>query len=132
MTASGYSDYLSRMTTRIAETLTGGMTRSAKQYSVNSRYPFLPAYRPLLTGWLETYIRGRLFDADVDPLDDENWRVLLIDDIACGIAGVFASALVNAATNRSIEGAEVVYRWFSDAKTISVRQSSSVDVDKSI
>ncbi len=132
MTATGYNDYLSRMTTRITEALSSGITKSAKQYSEISRYPFLQAYRPLLTGWLDTYIRRRLFDSDVDPLDDENWRVLLIDDVARGIAGVFATALVETATNQSVEGVEVVYRWFSEAKTISVRQSSAVDVDKSI
>jgi type III restriction enzyme len=132
MTATGYNDYLSRMTTRITEALSSGMTRSAKQFSEMTRYPFLQAYRPLLTGWLDTYIRGRMFEAEFDPLDDENWRVLLIDDVAKRIAGSFASALVEATMNQSVEGAEVVYRWFSDVKTISVRESSSVDVNKSI
>ena len=132
MTATGYNDYLSRMTTRITEALSAGFTTSAKKHSEISRYPFLQAYRPLLAGWLDTYIRHRLFRADVDPLDDENWRVLLIDDVARWIAGSFASALVNTATNQSIEGAEVAYRWFSEAKTISVRQSSAVNVKKSI
>ena len=132
MTATGYNDYLSRMTNRIAEALSSGITRSAKQYSEISRFPFLQAYRPMLTGWLDTYIRGRLFDEQFDPLDDENWRVLLIDDVAKRIAGVFASALVSTAMNESIEGAEVLYRNFSDVKTISVREHSAVDVTKCI
>ena len=132
MTATGYNDYLSRMTNRIAEALSSGITRSAKQYSEISRFPFLQAYRPMLTGWLDTYIRGRLFDGQFDPLDDENWRVLLIDDVAKRIAGVFASALVDTAMNESIEGAEVVYRKFSEVKTISVREHSAVDVTKCI
>jgi type III restriction enzyme len=132
MTATVYNDYLSRMTTRIAEALNSGITRSAKQYSEISRFPFLQAYRPMLTGWLDTYIRRRLFDREFDPLDDENWRVLLIDDVAKRIAGVFASALVDTALNQSAEGAEVVYRKFSEVKTISVREHSAVDVTKCI
>lgn len=132
MTATGYNDYLSRMTTRIAEALSSSITRSATQYNKISRFPFLQAYRPMLTGWLDTYIRRRLFDGDFDPLDDENWRVLLIDDVAKCIAGAFASGLVDTALNRSVEGAEVLYRRFSEVTTISVREHSAVDVIKCI
>ena len=132
MTATGYNDYLSRMTNRIGEALGGGITKSAKQYSGISRYPLLQAYRPQLTGWLNTYIRHRLFGRTIDPLEDENWRVLLIDDIAHAIAGAFATGLTQLVTNESIAGAEVMYRDLSEVKTIRVRSSSAVDVVKCI
>jgi type III restriction enzyme len=144
MTATGYNDYLSRMTNRISEALGSGITKSAKTWSENARFPFLQAYRPLLTGWLDTYIRWRLFqpsDPDtngtpfvppLDPLDDENWRVLLLDDVAHHIAGTFATALTEAAANVEVAGAEVTYRRLSEVKTISVRDSTAVDVTKCI
>ena len=132
MTATGYNDYLSRMTTRIAEALGSGITRSAKQYGDISRFPMLQTFRPMLTGWLDSYIRLRLFGQTIDPLVDENWRVLLIDDVAQGIAGAFATALVQAAENQPVLGAEVTYRHLSDVKTISVRTSSAIQVDKCI
>ena len=132
MTATGYNDYLSRMTTRIGEALGSGITRSAKQYRDISRYPLLQAYRPLLTGWLDTYIRVRLFEQPFDPLDDENWRGVLIDDVAHGIAGAFATALTEAAENQEVAGAKTVYRRLSEVKTISVRASSAVNVTKCI
>jgi type III restriction enzyme len=132
MTATGYNDYLSRMTTRITEALGSGITKSAKQYSDISRFPMLQTFRPMLTGWLDNYIRQRLFVQPIDPLSDENWRVLLIDDVAHGIAGIFASALTQAAANQPLQGAEVTYRKLSEVKTISVRASSAVDVYKCI
>lgn len=132
MTATGYNDYLSRMTTRIAEALGSGITRSAKQYSENARFPLLQAYRPLLTGWIDIYIRRRLFDQPLDPLEDENWRVLMIDDVAHVIAGNFATALTEIAANQAVGGAEVVHRKLSEVKVISVRASSAVDVKKCI
>jgi type III restriction enzyme len=92
----------------------------------------LQTYRPLLTSWLDTYIRQRLFDEVIDPLADENWRVLLIDEVAHGIASTFATALTHAAANQPVEGAEVIYRKLSEIKTISVRTSSAVDVNKCI
>ena len=132
MTATGYNDYLARMTTRITEALGSSITKSAKQYSEASQFPMLQTYRPLLTGWLDTYIRERLFGETMDPLEDENWRVLLVDDVAHGIAGTFATALTEAAANQEIVGAEVVYRLLSEVKSLNVRSSSAVDVRKCI
>lgn len=132
MTATGYNDYLSRMTGRIAEALGSGITKSAKKYAQVAKFPFLQAYRPLLTGWIDAYVRGRLFGQPLNPLVDENWRVLLIDDVAHGIAGVFATALTQAAANQTILGAEVVHRELSEVKAISVRLSSKIDVSKCI
>ena len=132
MTATGYNDYLARMTTRITEALGSSITRSAKQYSEASQFPMLQAYRPLVAGWLDTYIRNRLFGETIEPLEDENWRVLLLDDVAHGIAGTFATALTEAAANQEVAGAEVVYRLLSEVKSISIRSSSAVDVRKCI
>ncbi len=132
MTATGYNDYLSRMTMRIAEALGSSITRSAKQYSEVSQFPMLQTYRPLLTGWLDTYIRNRLFDAPIDPLNGENWRVLLLDDDVHGIAGTFATTLTEVATNQEVAGAAARYRLLSEVKTITVRSSSAVDVTRCI
>jgi type III restriction enzyme len=132
MTATGYNDYLSRMTNRIAAALGSSITKSAKQYRDISRFPLLQAYRPQLTGWLDIYIRDRLFNQELDPLADENWRVLLIDDVAQGIAGAFATALTQLAENQTVGGAEVTHRLLSEVRTINVRESSSVKVRKSI
>lgn len=132
MTATGYNDYLSRMTIRIAKALGGGLTKSAKKYSDMVRFPLLQTYRPLLTGWLDTYIRHRLFNQSYDPLAGENWRVLLVDDVARIIAGVFATALTQDQENQSLEGEEVIYQRMSEVKTIGVRSSSAVEVTKSI
>lgn len=132
MTATGYNDYLGRMTRRIAEALHGGITKSAKTYSEIARFPFLQVHLPLLTEWVDTYIRNRLFGQPFDPMEEEHWRVLLLDDVAHHIAGSFATALVEASENQQIAGAEVKYRRLSEVATISVRTSSCVAVSKSI
>jgi type III restriction enzyme len=132
LTATGYNDYLSRMTTRITEALGRSLTSSAGKYKEISQYPFLQAYKPLLTGWLDIYIRHRLFDREFDPLEEENWRVLLLDDIAHDIAGVFASKLTELQETQSVAEAIIQYRLLSEVKTIPVRASASVDVNKCI
>ncbi|MFE0523342.1 DEAD/DEAH box helicase family protein [Streptomyces sp. NPDC058954] len=132
LAATGYNDYLSRMTTRITEALGRNLTTSAGKYKEISQYPILQAYKPLLTGWLDTYIRRRMFNQDFDPLEQENWRVLLLDDVAHEIAGVFATKLTEAQATQSVSEAIVQHRSLSDVRTIPVRSSSSVDVTKCI
>jgi type III restriction enzyme len=132
LTATGYNDYLSRMTTRISEALGRNITSSAGKYKEISQFPILLAYKPLLTGWLDTYIRRRMFSQEFDPLDGENWRVLLLDDVAHEIAGVFATKLTELQATESVAEAVVQHRLLSEVKTIPVRSSSAVDVQKCI
>lgn len=132
MTATGYNDYLGRMTKRIAEALSGGITKSAKTYSEISRFPFLQVQLPTLTGWIDVYIRSKLFDAPFDPLGEENWRVLLLDDVAGHIAGSFATALIESEGNQQVEGADVHYRLLSEVATITVKTTSFLSVEHCI
>lgn len=132
LTATGYNDYLSRMTTRISEALGRSLTSSAGKYKEISHYPILQAYKPLLTGWLDTYIRHRMFSQEFDPLGGENWRVLLLDDVAHEIAGVFATKLTELQATQPVAEAVVQHRLLSEVKTIPVRSSSAVDVKKCI
>ena len=132
LTATGYNDYLSRMTTRITEALGRTMTKSQSKYNENAKFPILQAYRPLLTGWLDSYIRHRLFGQEFDPLAEENWRVLLLDDVAHSIAGTFATKLVELQDSQVVASAEVQHRSLSEVTTIPVRGSTAEEVSKCI
>ena len=132
LTAAGYNDYLSRMTTRITEALGRTMTKSQSKYNENAKFPILQAYRPLLTGWLDSYIRHRLFGQEFDPLAEENWRVLLLDDVAHSIAGTFATKLVELQDSQVVASAEVQHRSLSEVTTIPVRGSTAEEVNKCI
>jgi type III restriction enzyme len=68
----------------------------------------------------------------MDPLEDENWRVLLVDDVAQGIAGAFATRLVETAENQVTRTAHIVYRRLSEVESINVRASRAVQVHKCI
>jgi type III restriction enzyme len=135
MTATGYNDFLSRLTVRITEALGGTraeMTSSAKKYNSLAAFPMLQTFRPQLLGWIDTYIRNRFFGQVVDPLEDENWRVLLTDAITNELAGNISSALVRSLTQEVVSIAEVTFRSLSEVQRLSVRASSCVDVAKCI
>lgn len=132
LTATGYNDFLSRMTTRVTEALGRNMTTSARKYKEIAQFPILQSYRPLLLGWIDTYIRKRMFGEAFDPLESENWRVLMLDDVAHELAGTFATLLVELQANQEVDSAVVHYRKLSDVATIPVRAGSAVDVNKCI
>lgn len=132
LTATGYNDYLSRMTIRITEALGKTFTQSAGKYKSISQYPILQAYRPLLAAWLDAYIRHRLFGQTFDPLEGENWRLLLVDEVAHAIASNFASKLVEVQESQTVSNALVQYRALSEVTALPVRASSAVDVTKCI
>lgn len=135
MTATGYNDFLARLTLRITEALGGvraGMTSSAKKYNSLAAFPMLQTFRPQLLGWVDTYIRDRFFGQVVDPLEDENWRVLLLEPITNELAGNIATALVRSLTQEVVSIAEVTFRSLSEVSSLTVRSSSKVNVAKCI
>lgn len=132
MTSTGYNDLLSRLATRIAEAHGRAFVNTNQQYNKLAQYPLVQAYKPLLIGWLNTYIRERLVGPGFDPLEDENWRLLLVLDVAQEIAGLFGALLVELQENVPVDGADVSYQWVSEVTEIFVRTSSSVEVNKCI
>jgi type III restriction enzyme len=57
--------------------------------------PYLQVNTAELTGWLDDYIRERLFGEPFDPMEaDENWRLLLLQPVVDHITRVFAVALI--------------------------------------
>jgi type III restriction enzyme len=130
MTATGYNDYLSRMANRIAEAHGRAFVTTTQQYKQVSQFPVIQAYKQLLIGWIDMYIRERMFAEAFDPLADENWRILLVQTVAEEIAGLFGTLLVEMQENVSVDSAEVLYRYISEVSEITVRSSSCVEVTK--
>ncbi|MBX3093427.1 MAG: DEAD/DEAH box helicase family protein [Cryobacterium sp.] len=132
MTATGYNDYLSRITTRITEAIGRTFVATTQQYNSMSKYPIMQTHKAVIAGWIDRYIRERLFGTAFDPFDDENWRVLLVGDVSADIAGVFSTALVEAQKSLPVSDAIVETRSVSELTTIKVRMSTAVDVAKCI
>jgi len=132
MTATGYNDLLSRLANRIVEAHQRAFVATNQQYNQVSQFPVLKAYQRLVIGWLNSYIRGRYFSPDFNPLEDENWRLLLVPGVAEEIAGEMGRVLVALQENISMGGAEVLHRSVSELESIVVRTSSSIEVTKCI
>lgn len=133
MTATGYNDYLARITRRITEAVTlTDTTSSSKTFANAAKFPYIQINRAELAEGLDTYIRTRLFDRDFVPLDDENWRVLLIDAVTEHIIKVWARSILEAEESVLVADAEVAHRRLSEVPKLAMREGSSLAVNKAI
>jgi type III restriction enzyme len=93
MNVSGYNDFLARLTRRISQALSQPLPKGNKT-ATHLASPYLQANTAELTGWLDGYIRGYLFGETFNPMEGENWRVLLLQPVIDHISKVLAVALI--------------------------------------
>lgn len=133
MTATGYNDYLARITRRITEAVTlTEATGSSKAFANASKFPYIQINRAELAEGIDGFIRQHLFRRDFEPLVDENWRVLLLDPVTEHIIKVWARAILEAEESVVVAGAEVAHRRLSEVPKLAMREGSSVAVEKAI
>lgn len=131
MKVEGYNDFLARMTRRIGQALSQPLPKGNK-IAANLANPYLQANTAELTGWLDAYVRTRLFAESFEPLLDENWRVLLLQSVLDHITKVIALALLEAENRPLVGESEVRHRCLSEVGKLTMRESSSLVVNKCI
>ena len=97
-----------------------------------SAFPYLQVNLPTLTGWVDDFIRRRLFDAEFDPHADENWRLLKLDPVANHIIKEFGRKLPELTATETTAPAEVAQRRLSEVQKLNVREGYSIVSPKSI
>lgn len=131
MNVGGYNEYLSRLTRRISQALSEPLPKGNK-VATHLVKPYLQVNTAELTGWLDDYIWTQLFGATFNPLDEENWRVLLLQPVVDHITKVFAVALLDAEQKHVTGQTEVHLRHLSEVPRLMMRESHSVNVSKCI
>ena len=131
MSVSGYNDYLSRLTRRIGQGLSQPLPKG-NRIANHLGSPYLQVNTAELTGWLDDYISSRLFGEAFNPLEDENWRMLLLSFVTDHIIKIFGVALLESEEPVVHGSTEVRYRQLSETTHLMVRESSSIEVGKCI
>ncbi|MDP1606746.1 MAG: DEAD/DEAH box helicase family protein [Rhodocyclaceae bacterium] len=131
MNVAGYNDYLARLTRRIGQALSQPLSKGRKIADHHAN-PYMQVNMAELTGWLEHYIRERLFAEPFEPLVEENWRLLLLQPVVDHITEKFALALVESEQRNWQGETEVRQRWLSEVDKLTMRESSSMPVGKCI
>jgi len=131
MNVSGYNDYLSRLTRRISQALSEPLPKGNK-IATHLAKPYLQVNTAELTGWIDDYIWTQLFASTFNPLEDENWRLLLLQPVVDHITKVFAVGLLESEEKHTTGQTEVHLRYLSEVPKLMVRESASLEVSKCI
>jgi type III restriction enzyme len=134
MTATGYNDYLSRITKRIGDLLSEPKASSRKTAANETLMPYMQIRRHEVAALADQYIKTRLFDHALDPFVDENWRVLLIDPVVTHIVQAISQKLMDKQEEviRPGDETQVKFRHLSEVTKLPMRESASVLVNKCI
>jgi type III restriction enzyme len=131
MNVSGYNEYLSRLTRRISQALSEPLP-GGNRVATHLAKPYLQVNTAELTGWIDDYIWTQVFANTFNPLEDENWRLLLLQPVVDHITKVFAVGLLQAEERHGMGQTEVRLRYLSEVPKLMVRESASVEVSKCI
>ena len=131
MNVGGYNEYLARLTRRISQALSEPLPKGNK-IATHLAKPYLQVNTAELTGWLDDYIWTQLFDTAFNPLDKENWRLLLLQPVVDHITKVFAVALLESEQKHVTGQTEVRLRFLSEVPRLMMRESHSAQVIKCI
>ncbi|MHB1051771.1 MAG: DEAD/DEAH box helicase family protein [Thiobacillus sp.] len=131
MNVTGYNDFLARLTRRISQALSQPLPKGNK-IAAHLANPYLQVNTADLTGALDDYIWTQLFGSPFNPMDGENWRVLLLQPVVDHITKVFAMALIESEAPQISGQTEVLHRRLSEVPKLMMRESSSLPVIKCI
>ncbi len=128
-TAQTYNDFLQKLLTVIC----GNINR----FGADGRgkpLPLMAMNHAVLVRTIDKYIRTRLFDCPFDPMQGNNWRVLMISkaNIVEHIMREFSKAVYEMQNNIDVTGAVVLKEWFSQIDKISMRENFALALVKTI
>ena len=128
-TAQTYNDFLQKLLTVIC----GNINR----FGADGRgkpLPLMAMNQAVLVRTIDKYIRTRLFDCPFDPMQGNNWRVMILSkaNIVEHIMREFSRAVYEMQNNVDVTEADVLKQWFSQVAKLSVRENFALDLVKTI
>lgn len=127
-TAKSYNEFLSKMVKIITSTIVRVTQRSTKDY------PIMQINQANLVQLIDDFIRHKLFNQEFNPLDDNNWRVLLLSQtgITEHIIKELSKALYEMQSSVDVQDAMVIKQYFSQVQQLRMRENFSLDIVKTI
>lgn len=126
--AKSYNEYIYKIIKAISDSLERIGKRKVK------RFPFMQINTAELAETVDKYIKNRLFEQKFNPLIDDNWRVLLLNNtgIIEHIIKELSKIIYEIQNNVEVSDAIVENRYFSEISEIRMREIYSIPVSKSI
>ena len=83
---------------------------------------------------IDKYIRRRLFDREFNPFENNNWKILLVQNgvVTQHIIREMGKAIFEMQNNVEVSEAIIEKRFFSEINALRIREDYSLDVAKTI
>lgn len=118
-----YNEYLSKLVNILLKN-----SEKAK----NKVFPILQVNKVNLTYLLDNYIQHKIFDCDFNPFEDNNWKILMINEVIKHIITEFANIVLQMNEMENVSNAIIKKRYFSELQELKIRNNYSLNVNKCI
>lgn len=122
--AKSYNDFLAKIVAAI--------TTNISKY--HEEFPILQINQTSLAAVIDEYIRNKLFEESFDPMDRNNWRILMLlkGEVIKHIMKEISQSIYELLNNVKVEEAIVKKRYFSEVPNLKIRKNFSLNIQKSI
>ena len=122
-----YNEYLSKIISNVSSMFqkVGRKTKA---------FPMIQINQAEIMGLIDNYIRSRLFGQPFNPMEDENWKILIMSksSVINHIIKQISSCIHKIHTNVDVTDAIVEKTRFSVVNKLRMRDNYSIEVSKSI
>ncbi len=127
-TAKSYNEFLSKIVKIITNTIVRVTQRSTKDY------PIMQINQASLVQLIDDFIKHKLFNQEFNPMEDNNWRVLLLSQtgITEHIIKELSKALYEMQNNVDVQDSIVIKQYFSQVQQLKMRENFSLDIIKTV
>ena len=127
-TAQSYNEFL----VKLLDSITNNLRRIGS--SSRREFPVMGINKVPLVKMLDVYIRHDLFAREFNPLESNNWKVLMLAEkgITEHMMRQISQVIYDMQHNVSVDEAIVIKHWFSTVPTLKMRENFSLEVQKSI
>lgn len=127
-TAKSYNSFVQKIVSAVSAVPVRVSARTIKSY------PIMQINSAAIAKLTDDYIRHKLFGTEFDPLEGNNWRILLLTEsrIIQHIVRNVAKSIYDLQNSLKISDAMINKKYFSEISEIKVRETYTVKVVKTI
>ena len=127
-TAKSYNSFIQKIVNAVSAVPVRISKKNTKSF------PTMQINSAVIAKVTDEYVRHKLFGKDFDPLEDNNWRILVFTEsrIIQHIVKNVATSIYDLQNSLKINEAKIVQKSFSELPEINMRETYAIDVAKTI
>ncbi|MFH1224873.1 MAG: DEAD/DEAH box helicase family protein [Candidatus Diapherotrites archaeon] len=127
-TAKSYNSFIQKIVNAVTSVTVKVSKRSPKTF------PIMQINTAIVAKLTDDYIRHKLFGEEFDPLENNNWRILILtqERIIQHIVKNLSQSIYDLQNKLDVTEAKIVKKYFSEINEMKIRETCSLDVAKTI